>query len=281
MNFAQWLFLEENSVSNKFRSIEDRVRSGKAVEYKILQAMTREHQWQIQPATERQDKFSKIDGILTSTAEQIPTALPAPIQIKYRDQDSGDDILMEVVWEFSGNYDVPLNQLLTGRDMRGSSKLYLCLNRTGNIVRARLADEAKNIAIQLLEGLISTRKRVFSIGKSIIRITEDPKDKRQKINAYIDPNHPSFSWKRDYPVSDVRSAELIQDAPLKQTPDRILPKDVPPSVIPAMAQALETGSATINLSNNARKVKAIQQYVGRRGLDFSIEDGKIVLRKAV
>jgi hypothetical protein len=277
MNFAQWLFLQENVQSNKFQSREERVKSGKSQESKIIRAMIEEHKWDIRQVTENQDKYDKIDGVLVSCPNPPPVSLPAPVQIKYRDTNSGDDVLMEVVWQFRGEYETPLNQLLTGRDMKGAAKLYLCLNKLGTLVRARIADEAKSIARKLLEGLLASRKRSYSIGRSQIRLTEDPESRRPKINAYIDPNDPSFSWKQDYPVMDLWSSESQE--PLKQTPAQILPKDVPPSIIPAIAQALETGSSTFAISNNARKVRAIEKYVNKRGLDLSVENGQIILRK--
>ena len=131
MNFAQWLFIEENSQSNRFQSREERVRSGKKQEERIIRSMTSEHGWNVKHVSENQDKFDKIDGILIYSPDSIPVSLPAPIQIKYRD--TGDDLLMEVVWEFNNQYESPIDQLLTGRDMKGSAKLYLCLNKLGTI----------------------------------------------------------------------------------------------------------------------------------------------------
>lgn len=276
MNFHQWLFLQENSQSNKFQSIQDRVKSGKKQESKILNAMSRDHGWIVQQASTNQDKFDKIDGILKHSPKPIPVPLPAPIQIKYRDTNSGNDILMEVVWEFRNEYDAPIDQLLTGRDMKGLAQLYLCLNKLGTIVRVRLASEAKALAKNLLKGLLSTRKRFYSIGNSQIRLTEDPESKRPKINAYIDPDDPSFSWKENYPVLNLWADD---SPPLKQSPDQILPKDVPPSIIPVIAQALETGSATFSVPNNARKIKAIKIYASKRGVNLTIEGDKIILRK--
>lgn len=275
MNFAQWLFLEENLQSNRFQSREERVKSGKRQEARILNSMTTEHGWNIKQVSESQDKFDKIDGVLVHSPEPIPVSFPCPIQIKYRD--TGDDLLMEVVWEFKNQYNSPIEQLLTGRDMKGSAKLYLCLNKLGTIVRVRLAEEAKNLAKSLLDGLLKSRKRFFNIGKSQIRITEDPESKRTKINAYIDPNDPSFSWKKDYPVMNLWQPEVQE--PIKQDPSQILPRDVPPSIIPIVLQALENGSAIFPVPNNARKVKAIEKYASKRGLSVSIDKDKIVFRK--
>jgi hypothetical protein len=272
MNFAQWLFLQENFESNRFQSREERVKSGKEQEARILQAMIREHGWNINSASASQDKFDKIDGFLLSAPEPPPISLPAPIQIKYRD--TGDDLLMEVVWEFR-NQQVNLDQLLTGRDMKGLAKIYLCLNKIGTLARVRLADEAKSFAKKLLEGLLLSGKKIYSIGKSQIRITEDPENRRPKINAYIDPNDSFFSWKKDYPIMDLWS----EPVPMKQDPSQVLPKDVPSSILPAIKQALESGAATFPIPNNAKKVKAIEKYVGKRGIIINIESDKIILKK--
>jgi hypothetical protein len=273
LNFAQWLFLEENSRQlNRFQSRDERVQFGKSKEAQILNAMSAQHGWVIQEVSSGRDMHQKIDGMLVS-ATDMPISLPAPIQVKYRD--TGNDILMEVTWAFKDNYSSSIEDLLTGRDMKGIAKLYVSLDLSGTLIRVRLADEAKSIAKKLLEGLIQSRKKVFNLGRHQIRVVRDPDDGRQKINAFLDPN--DFNWKKDYSIQDIWSAPSSPKT--LQSPAQAVPKDIPPSAIPAIAQALEKGSATFRLPNNAKKVKTIEKFVNKRGLSLTIQGDQIILSK--
>lgn len=274
LNFAQWLFLEENSrQTNRFHNRDQRVEFGKNKEAQILHAMKTQHGWSVQEAKTNQDKYQKIDGILISSPDSLPVSLPAPIQIKYRD--TGNDLLMEVSWSFNGDYNTPTEKLITGRDMKGLAKLYVSLDLSGDLVRVRLADEAKSIAKKLLEGLLATRKKFFNIGNHQIRIVSDPDDGRQKINAFLNPN--DFSWKKDYPVQNIWQ---IPPAPKTlQPPAQSIPKDIPPVAIPAIAEALEKGSSTFRLPNSAKKIKAVEKYISKRGLSLQIQGDQVVLKK--
>jgi len=247
--FSRWLFLEENTrEKNRFQNIEDRVRYGKEIESKIIKSLI--HQgWEVSQVNSNQDKFDKIDGILISSKDPMPISLPAPIQIKYRD--TGNDLLMEVCWLFDGNFNKPIQELLTGRDMKGKAELYVSLDQNGETIRVRLAKEAKENALSLLKGLLSSRKKVYSSELGQIRITKDPKDGRQKINAFINPN--SFFWTKNYPIENFWS--LDEDPKSLQSPNKLLPKEISPQMVDQITKALETGSASFKIPNNRKKLK--------------------------
>jgi hypothetical protein len=273
--FTQWLFLEENSRErNKFQDKSERIKYGKDIESKIVQALTNQYGWNIVPPSSNQDKFDKIDGTLISSSEALPVSLPAPIQIKYRD--TGNDILMEVSWVFNGNFDMPLSNFLTGRDMKGKAKLYVSLDQSGKMIRVRLAEEAKKNAIELLENLIKNRSKVFSSELGQIRITRDPKDGRQKINAFINPD--SFSWTKNYPVEDIWNSEIEKPKTLS-SPASLLPKEISPQMVSHITKAIETGEAVFKMPNNAKKIKVLEKYASKRGLELTIQNDNVILRK--
>lgn len=279
MNFKEWLFLQEET--NRFKSLSDRVTSGRRVEAKIIDSMSRQHGWMITNPSERQDKYEKIDGFVTKTPDKIPVSYPAAIQVKFRDREfAGDDIAMEVVRSFNGRGSIDLNNL-SGRDVKGLAKIYLSLSRSGTLIRARLADEAKSIALNLLRELLFLNKTFLVKNGSTIRVTKDPSSGDEKILAFISPNDPSFTWKREYPIGNIWDAIDLEDEleRVNSKPEHKLPKDVPPSILPAIDQALATGSASFRLSSNAKKVRAVEQYVKKKGLKFSIENGQIMIRK--
>jgi hypothetical protein len=161
MNFRQWI--ESKRQSNRFQNLDDRVRYGKGIETNILQAL-QSHGWEIKPVSSKADKYDKIDGVIQSAPISLPVALPAFLQVKYRD--TGNDLLMEVVWEYTGNFAGNIEDLLTGRDMRGKAQIYANLNQEGSLIRIRSAYEAKDICKQLLFGrtlsMLGVMKSVFS-----------------------------------------------------------------------------------------------------------------------
>lgn len=279
-NFAQWLFLEENSRErNRFQRIDDRVSYGKKIEGQIVKTLEQKYGWQINPVSVNQDKFDKIDGMVIKTDESLPISLPAPIQIKYRD--TGNDLLLEVVksvdlQKFYSRV-VSTAELLNGRDMKGNAKIYASLDKDGKTIRIRLADEAKQIARDLLEKLRSSRSKFLDSNGSQIRFVNDPHTKQMKINAFINPN--SFSWKKDYIISNIWEDEKSQISSI--TPSQILPKDITPQMMEYITKALMTGSAVFKMPNNAKKIKVLEKYVSKRGLELVIENGNVILRKKI
>lgn len=274
IGFSSWLFLEENSRErNRFQDINDRVKYGKAIESKIINALTKQG-WVVSLPSSNQDRFDKIDGVLISSQESFPVALPAPIQIKYRD--TGNDLLMEVCWLFDGNFDQPVYNLLTGRDMKGKAKLYVSLDQNGETIRVRLAEEAKKNALELLKNLIKNRSKVFTSELGQIRITRDPKDGRKKINAFINPD--SFFWTKNYPIGNIWNSD-DNDSKSLQSPDKLLPKEISPQMADQITKAIETGEAVFRIPNNKKRIKVLEKFVSKRGLQLSIEGDNVVLRK--
>lgn len=267
MNFKQWL--EEGArEDNRFRHLDDRVKFGKEIESRILNSLTSQG-WVIKPVSTNADKYDKVDGLIEKAPVPIPTQLPAYIQVKYRD--TGNDLLMEVVWKFDGDRTLPLEKMVTGRDMYGKSQIYASLDQAGNTIRIRSATEAKDICKQLLFGLMQSNQSSFRIGRNEIRIVNDPRDQRMKINAFLSPE--SFNWKIDYPIS-----QNIWEKPAK---DNIpsLPHGITAAVIAHIEKALEQGASSFPVPNNMKKVKEIEKFVKRKGLSVNVANGQVILKK--
>ena len=276
-NFAQWLFLEENSrEKNRFQKIDDRVSYGKKIESKIIRTLEEKYGWKINPVSLNQDKFDKIDGMVVKTDVSLPISLPSPVQIKYRD--TGNDLLLEVIRtvNFQKFYDksVPVDDLLNGRDMKGIAKIYASLDKDGKTIRVRLADEAKQIAKILVEKLRETRSKFAESNGSQIRFVNDPHTKQNKINAFISPQ--SFSWKKDYTIPDMWDQEKQLPAP-----SQILPKDISPQMMDQITKALMTGQAVFKMPNNAKKIKSLEKYASKRGIEVVIDNENVILRKKI
>ena len=278
-SFAQWLFLAEadnRRQQNRFQDFSQRVQYGKMIEARIIRVLENEYGWKVDPVSTREDKYDKADGLVRFADPQVSINLPAYMQVKYRD--TGDDLLMEVVWELppdAGRLDI--DQLLTGRDMKGKAQIYVNLNQAGNLIRVRSADEAKEIARTMLEQLLTSGRRSLRIGANEIRVVQDPRDNRTKINAFLSPE--AFSWKADYPVSEAMWAEPEPMAELKPFPDA--PKDISPQMLAQLDIAMTKGSAAMPVPNNMKKVKSLQRYASRRGVSVGVEGDRLVLQKAV
>lgn len=278
--FGQWLLINEamsaQRAANMSQDINSRVKFGKGAEAKILNALREQHGWVIAGATNEQDMYGKIDGIVRKADQQIPIELPAPIQVKYRD--SGDDILLEVVWKLT-DPNAPVESLLTGRDMVGKSTLYACANQAGTLIRVRSAQEAKQIARGLLEKLLASKRSVYTDGSNQIRIVNDPRDQRTKVNAFINPN--SFSWKADYPVESIWAEPEPEQSPKMtiQEPALQLPQGITPSMAQAVAAAVQMGQAIMPAPNNMKKIKTLEQFAKRKGVSLQLQGDKILFKK--
>jgi hypothetical protein len=107
--------LERDKV--RFAQMDQRVRFGRSIEEKVVDALRIYAGWTIVPAEKSQDMFDKIDAWV------VKDGAKTSIQIKYRDTGTGD-ILFEV--EKNGK---------PGRDMVGKALLYAVLNKEGNLIR--------------------------------------------------------------------------------------------------------------------------------------------------
>jgi len=155
--------------SNQFQDMNKRVNFGKDIEAKIIQAISENTGWKIDPASKSEDMHDKIDGWVHFQGQKLP------IQVKYRD--SGDDILLEVYnSERSGG---------DGRDMVGRAALYACMNKAGDTIRVRDASQLKMVAKNLKTQLMESGKNVLSNRFGQIRWTNDPSSGIKKIIAYL------------------------------------------------------------------------------------------------
>jgi hypothetical protein len=174
--------------SNKFQTKQQRVNSGKRIEASILDAL-RAYGWNVEGATRQNDMFDKIDGFWNDNGRKVP------LQVKYRDKASGNDIFMEVKKDYLKN--------IPGRDMNGKAELYVTLSNNRSMIMIRKADEAKSIALYMAEELEKDRQTNPNTSRKVTRygmimINPDPATHVLKLKAYIKPE--AFSWKNDIPV---------------------------------------------------------------------------------
>jgi len=276
-SFSQWLFLTEAESRRqqvRFQDIGQRIEYGKVIEARIKRVLEQEYGWQIADVTTREDKYEKVDGLVRQADQRVPVPLPAYMQVKYRD--TGDDLLLEVVWELpAGAERMDIDELLTGRDMRGKAQIYVNLNQAGNLIRVRSAEEAKNIARMMLEQLLASGRQSLRVGSNEIKIVKDPRDQRLKVNAFISPE--SFSWKADYPVSEDMWAE--PELTVEPQPFPSAPKGLSPQMLAQLEIAINQGSSAMPKPNNMKKVKALQKYAGKRGVDVAVSGNQLVLQR--
>ena len=171
----------QNYQSNKFSKFKTRVESGKRIENKIINALREHLGWEILNPSAKEDKYDKIDGWLVENEQK------KPIQVKYRDKNSGSDIFMELMKDCDNR--VP------GRDMVGKAEIYITLSNDGKTIMIRNAHEAKEIATEMMAQLEQSSKTRLTTSKGTIMISPDPATKIEKLKAYIDPN--AFSWKKN------------------------------------------------------------------------------------
>lgn len=190
---------------NRFQNFDQRVAYGKNIEALIIKSLVDNFGWQIKPASANDDMVGKIDGYILRADKRMMAHLPTqntPIQVKYRD--SGSDLLMEVVKPWSIDMiDMPIQQIMTGRDMVGRAMIYVCLDPTGSIIRVRSAiDGKKACRTMLMSFMEQLRKdptaRMYKEGGDMLRMVFDPRNNTPKINAFLNPGSPFFSWKEDY-----------------------------------------------------------------------------------
>ena len=278
-SFSQWLFLDESNSrqQNRFQDFGSRVQYGKMIEERIIRVLQNEYGWKVSPVSSKEDKYDKVDGLVQKADEQVPINLPAYMQVKYRD--TGNDLLLEVVWELpNGANQLNPEQLLTGRDMKGKAQIYVSLNQAGNLIRVRSAQEAKEISKSMLTELLASGRKSFRQGANEIRIVTDPRDKRTKVNAFLSPD--SFSWKADYPVSENMWAEPEYDPMTVVEPATpATPKGISPQMLAQLETAITQGTATMPKPNNMKKVKEFQKYAKRKGVDVSVQGNQIILKK--
>ena len=212
LNFRDWLLEEHNRNDHRFQRFRDRVNFGKAIEKKVMDALTNMFGWDIDPSTESQDMHEKVDGWIMSGDDRVGILTEmTPLQVKYRD--TGNDILMEVVKKWSDDMlDIPPESCCTGRDMKGMASLYAVLDKDGRIIRMRRVSEARSLAMSLFRRLLESSKKCITLDGSQIRFTKDPSTHLPKVMAYLNPT--SFNWKVDYKL-DQPIWEMIWDDPKK------------------------------------------------------------------
>ena len=168
--------------ANKFQDIRTRVDFGRKMESKIIESL-RKSGWEISDPKPSQDMRDKIDGWAKRDSKWVP------LQIKYRD--TGDEISMETMrnWDES-RFEYPLR--FDGRDMVGGAKLYVCLNKSGTMIRICSADEAKKIAKEGCEKLAKEFKnkgiKRFESSDVVNVITRSPSDLIPKVMSFVKPH---------------------------------------------------------------------------------------------
>lgn len=201
------------SGTNKEQDYDTRIATGLRRESKIRDVLkdyfSSEEVKVIEPSSlhdKREDKIDKIDGWII-----FPDHTKKSIQIKYRDADSGDDVLFEVVkhmnWDENGDYEIPASvDGQNGRDAQGKADLYVHVGKNADTVRVFNTKDVKDMINKALQeaqqpdswrwqrntrlrartGLFSmTVKEGEARGDVVLRITPDPRTRQDKLMAYI------------------------------------------------------------------------------------------------
>lgn len=197
MDSRDWLTRQSGSAEkrrnvNKHLSHGARVSFGTQMEKKMIDAL-KKLGINMEPAAVNQDMFDKVDAFWTTDQ-----GVKLPVQFKYRD--SGDDILLELIKNWTPavfQKDQLVDTDFTGRDMVGKSKVYACLNRKGDVIRIRTTKEAKEIAKKMVQRLANEFKlmgnRSVKTQYGEVKITRDPASGKEKVMAYINPSVFTFS----------------------------------------------------------------------------------------
>ena len=158
-----------------------RVSRGRSDEEKIKEALAKQHNIHIAPASQSADMYDKIDGFWNGQEA---------IQIKYRDADSANgrfDILYELIKPYDRN--LPLSHQQPGRDVKSKAQAYVVLDPTGRMIY--------KIPTKMIKLLLQQAIREFGDGPLLnsfkasngveLKPTNDPRDGTSKIISFISP----------------------------------------------------------------------------------------------
>ena len=152
-------------------SEQERVAYGKSKEHLIVKKLG-ELGYSINPATENEDKFDKIDGFFIDNNQ-----CKKSIQVKYRE--SGDDVLFEIIKDWDRN--------IYGRDYISKADLYVVSDRSG-VTRMYSKILFKDLATKILDIVDNDPNNRDWSGKGWeAKLRPDPKTKILKLIAYISP----------------------------------------------------------------------------------------------
>lgn len=178
--------LNQQRDTNRYQNVEDRVNFGKKIEQQIIDQLSAKG-WKITPATQEHDMYDKIDGWVEIDGEK------RPFQVKYRD--TGDDILMEMCLRIQLENVDPDNindRIFNGRDAVGKASIYICLNKSGTLVRVCDANYAKSIAkgmaVQLIKAFKQNGERSITTSSGQAKLTRDPATGIPKLMVYMTPS---------------------------------------------------------------------------------------------
>ena len=179
LNLGEYIIWNKDDIlEESLKSVADydvRVSAGKRVEETILNAL-RKRGIKIEDPTSQEDIHDKIDGWWIGKGNK-----KYPVQVKFRQ--TGNDVLFEILKD--------IDRHILGRDMRGSSVLYLVANRHGN-TRLFYTDDIKKLAKQIMEIVIKELrtdpdKTNWDGSGWNAKIQHDVDTFRKKLIAYINP----------------------------------------------------------------------------------------------
>jgi hypothetical protein len=210
--------LNEGAGSRNFSSAANysaRVYNGHGLEYEIRQAMREDLGWITKDASPRDDMHGGIDCWIVSKDNGKSKISQIPLQIKARKNSSGNDIKWETIKNWTDNIGTTFQQLgnkiFTGKDMKCTAQLLVCVSNDGQYLRFRnvseILDISRDLGKNLIETYLSNGRKVFSNAKGQIRVLKDPSQQSNAVmrgdvwNAcsFISPD--AFEWKWDVKLS--------------------------------------------------------------------------------
>lgn len=166
----------------------ERVREGKRGEAIIIRKL-RELGYRIREPSPTDDIFEKIDGYIVNK-----TSTEEPVQIKYRQ--TGIDLLMETCFlTYPSGDEIPCEKIvMNGRDVKGTAKVFICVEKDRRTIRFCDYSSMKKEAVRMTNHLLSMRKknqtktlyRETTIGQ--VRVSQDKCSKRSKIIFFCKPD---------------------------------------------------------------------------------------------
>jgi len=180
---------------------KSRIKAGAIVENNIREKLITELNWEIEPATDEQDKYDGIDGWIIGETK-------IPFQIKARKNTSGNDILWEAVKPWHRNLISTFEDMgdaaFTGKDMKCKAQYLISTSNNGCVIRIRNVQETIDKSKKLVLALIKSGDNFAYTEDGEAKIVKDPSRQANfnmsgntfKINCFIKPN--VYAWKQDF-----------------------------------------------------------------------------------
>jgi hypothetical protein len=256
-------------------SLQQRMVQGRDIGESFIRNQLAQHGIEIKPAKDyHQDAKLKIDGFWNGE----------PVQIKLRRSGRNDsnDIAYEVVRNHNNKSSLSKqleNEHQQGRDWKGQVQHYFVMNRDETEIYHVSAKSLKNSISQAIQEMTSRTggvlKSAFKSTNGVdLRPTKDPDPNSFtpfKVMAFV-PVESVVD--RVYPVERAEDKKTFGGNVTQQSTQQINP-----NWATAVDRAIASGHSSFPAPNNKKLLKPFERFAAKKGINVSIQNGQVNLKK--